>query len=78
MGVVTVFYAAFFFLGVGESAICGALSAASGGGMRDGWWCLELILWLVSRLVVVVGWIGGRWEDERVGQKGREGKGRRE
>jgi hypothetical protein len=31
----------------------------------------------VSRLVVVVGWLGGHWEDERVGQKGREGKGGR-
>ena len=31
----------------------------------------------VSRLVVVVGWLGGHWEDERVGQKGREVKGGR-
>ena len=32
----------------------------------------------VPRLVVVVGWVGEHWEDERVGQKGREGKGGRE
>ena len=42
MGVVTVLYAAFL---VGGSIICGALSAASGGGKDGG--VKELILWLL-------------------------------
>lgn len=48
---------------------------------RDAGWIVVLgvgFVAFVSRLVVVVGWIGRRWEDERVGQKGREGKGGRE
>ena len=38
MGVVTVLYAAFFFFGVGESAICGALlpRPVEGCGMDSG------------------------------------------
>jgi hypothetical protein len=64
-----------------------------GGGKRNMWRTVCRVRWrdagwivvlgvdfvaFVSRLVVVVGWMGGRWEDERVGQKGREGKGGRE
>jgi hypothetical protein len=48
---------------------------------RDAGWMVVLgvdFVAFLSRLVVVVGWMGGRWEDERVGQKEREGKGGRE
>jgi len=48
---------------------------------RDAGWMVVLgvdFVTFLSRLVAVVGWMGGRWEDERVGQKERERKGGRE